>query len=283
MTRANDWLNHKAKPHYSQRGEDGILDIILTTINKDEPAWCVEFGAWDGITGSNTYHFIKDKGYRAVLIEGDPDRFSTLQENMRPYPIEAVNQYVSFEGENSLDNILSRTSLPTEFSLLSIDIDGNDYHIWDSLTDYRAQCVVIEFNPSIPNEVEFVQPRDMSLNQGSSPASLVKLAKQKGYELVAATLNNLFFVESKYFDLFEIKDNSLQQIRTDLSRVTYLFNGYDGHVFIRGYGKLDLYSLNYSEKRIQLIPSWLQHWECRHPLTRTLQRIHRSLKKRGII
>jgi hypothetical protein len=142
--------------------------------------------------------------------------------------------------------------------------------------------VVIELNPSIPNYVEFVQPRDPSLNQGCSPACLVKLAGSKGYQLVAATLDNLFFVRDKDFSLFGIADNSLHKIRTDLSRVTWIFNGYDGHVFIRGYGKLDLYSLSYVERRMQLIPRFLQRWDARSRWIRFLQRLHRSLKKRGI-
>ena len=43
--------------------------------------WCVEFGAWDGVYCSNTCHLIRDKGYKAVLIEGDKSKFSELKKN----------------------------------------------------------------------------------------------------------------------------------------------------------------------------------------------------------
>ena len=267
---------------YSQNDEESLIRNILETIN-DEEKYCVEFGAWDGITGSNSYNFIKNDNFKSVLIEGDEHKYNNLIQNMKNYNASCFCKYVSFEGQNTLDNILKSTDIPNDFSFLSIDIDGNDYHIWESLKNYKPKVVIIEFNPSISNEVEFVQPKDMSLNQGTSPLSLVKLAKMKGYELVTTNLNNCFFVDEKYFHLFNIGDNSLCKIRTDLSHVTYIFNGYDGHVFIRGYNKLDLYSLPYNEKRMQMIPRFIQGWKIENKFRRFLQRIHRSLKKRNII
>jgi hypothetical protein len=274
----------KKEGYFSQNGEDEIIENILDIIGEEKnDQWCVEFGAWDGITGSNTYRFIKDKNYKSVLIEGDRNKYNDLIKNMGQYDANCICEYISFEGKKSLDNILKTTDIPQKFSFVSIDIDGNDYHIWDSLKEYRPKLVIIEFNPSISNEVEFVQPRDMSINQGCSALSLVNLAKSKGYELVATSLNNCFFIDQEYFELFNIEDNSLAKLRTDLSRVTYIFNGYDGKVFIRGYGKLDLYSLPYNEKRMQMIPKSLQGWNIQNKFRKSLQRLHRSLKKRNIL
>lgn len=269
----------------SQNNEDKILNEIIEKLNigGEENNWCVEFGAWDGIVGSNTYHFISEKNYKSVLIEADEKKYAELVKNMEPYDATCIQRFVTFEGKNSLDNIFKETDIPKDFTFLSIDIDGNDYHVWDSLKEYRPKIVVIEFNPSISNEVEFVQPKDMSLNQGCSPLSLVKLGKTKGYELVATTLNNCFFVTKELYPRLNIDDNSLYKLRTDLSRVTYIFNGYDGHVFLRGHCKLDLYSLPYFEDRMQMIPSFLQGWNIQNRFKKRLQTIHRSLKKRKIL
>ncbi|MGE4396632.1 MAG: hypothetical protein AB7D34_04130, partial [Sulfurimonas sp.] len=247
---------------YGQNGEDKVLNDLIEKLklDKDKDKWCVEFGAWDGVVSSNTYHFISEKNYKSVLIEADEKKYAELVKNMEPYDATCIQRFVTFDGDNSLDNIFKSTSLPKDFTFLSIDIDGNDYHVWDSLKEYRPKVVIIEFNPSISSEVEFVQPKDMSLNQGCSPFSLVKLGKLKGYELVATTLNNCFFVVKELFEQLNIEDNSLCKLRTDLSKVTYIFNGYDGHVFIRGYSKLDLYSLPYFEDKMQMIPSFLQGW-----------------------
>lgn len=133
---------------YSQEKEDIVIKNILEVIEKDnkDDRWCVEFGAWDGIHASNTYHFIKDENYNAVLIEGDKNKYKELVQNMEEdYNADCICKYVTFDGENTLDNIFSNTNLPKDFSFISIDIDGNDYYIWESLIDYSPKLVVIEY------------------------------------------------------------------------------------------------------------------------------------------
>jgi hypothetical protein len=57
---------------FSQNGEDGVISEILERLklNKNN-SWCCEFGAWDGIHGSNTFNLVKHSDYNAVYIEGD--------------------------------------------------------------------------------------------------------------------------------------------------------------------------------------------------------------------
>lgn len=258
--RSNQWLNEFAANVNSQSGEDGIIEKVLEVLTENNH-WCVEFGAWDGIHLSNTYNLIANKGYSAVLIEGDRKRFCQLQKNFQSNErVKPINAFVGFEEDNSLDSLLRSTDIPVDFDLLSIDIDGNDYHVWAAVKHYKPKVVVLEYNPTIPNPVEFVQARDIRINQGSSILSLDKLAKDKGYELVAATTLNAIFVDSKYFALFGIEDNSIDTIRSEQPKVTYIFNGYDGTVFIRGFGKLGWHAIPYKEARLQLVPRWLRQY-----------------------
>ncbi len=97
--------------------------------------------------------------------------------------------------------------------MLSIDIDGNDYYIWESIKDYDPKVDIIEFNQAIPSDIEFVQKKDFTLHQGNSLLSLIKLGKLKGYELVATSFCNAIFVKSDLFDLFEIADNRIMGYR----------------------------------------------------------------------
>src|SRR5579872_645620 len=154
-------LNAYAHNVYSQFGEDGIVAEIIHRIELHIAIdkWCVEFGAWDGVYLSNSYQLIKNKGYKAVLIEGDAKRHADLCKNIPSDEVIKLCEFVHFEGASSLDNILKKTNIPVDFDFMSIDIDGCDYHIWASLTDYRPKVICIEFNPTIPNEVEFVQPK----------------------------------------------------------------------------------------------------------------------------
>jgi hypothetical protein len=105
-------------------------------------------------------------------------------------------------GPDSLDAILAETPIPRDFDLLSIDIDGNDYWIWESLKNHRPKAVVMEYNPVFgPHESKTI-PFDEhhmwdgeSIYFGASAGALVRLAKSKGYSLVAYTAElNVFFV-----------------------------------------------------------------------------------------
>ncbi len=222
---------------FSQSGEDGVIAKILETLPRTDK-WCVEFGAWDGEYLSNTRHLIKDKGYSGVLIEGGADKYRDL---LKRYGgdsrVHCLQGFVGFSAADSLDVYLQRTPIPRDFDLLSIDIDGNDYHVWKAVALYQPKAVVIEFNPTVPTECEFVQPPDETLSQGCGLLPLVKLGKEKGYELVATTLTNAFFVRAEYLPLFGIPDNRPAFLREDSSRVAHLFSGYDGTLFVQGFDR----------------------------------------------
>lgn len=221
--------------------------------------WCVEFGAWDGKFASNTHALIEHKGYSGVLMEADAARFESLR---RTYAGRAdvitLQRLVAFEGSDRLDRILAGTPVPHDFDVLSIDIDGNDYHVWEALRDYRPKLVIIEFNPTIPNEVHFVQPRDMAVMQGSSLTAITALAKAKGYRLIHATVVNGIFVDERYFGGFGIVDDDPAALRADLSLVTWLFQTYDGAIHLAGSDRLRWHNVPLRADRLQVLPRSLR-------------------------
>jgi hypothetical protein len=240
----------------SQCGEDGVIAHALEVIGERD-RWCVEFGAWDGRRASNTYALIASEGYSAVLIESDRSRFEALRRTHAGREVIALHRTVGFEGADRLDLILAGTPVPRTFDLLSIDIDGNDYHVWEAFEGYRPKVVVIEFNPTIPNEVDFVQPRDMQVTQGSSLAAIARVARTKGYRLIHATVVNAIFVDQDYFPLFGIDDDPAA-LRADLSQVTWLFQTYDGLLHIAGNRRVRWHDVPLRASRIQVVPRWLR-------------------------
>ena len=247
----NNWLLDHRKDVTSEHGEDGILEKIFDVLGSGEK-WCVELGALNGKHDSNVWNLIKNKGWNAVLMEADKTYFERLFEeyagNERVHPI---NAFVSFEGMSSLDALFSQTPLPKNFDLFVLDIDGNDYHLWDSLTEYRPRVMAIEFNPSIPDSISFIQPRDMSVYQGSSLKAITELAKKKRYELVCVCAGNAFFVEEELFSKFTITDNSLEAVHTDHSYETQIFQLYDGTLVLAGNKELIWHRLPIDEEKIQ--------------------------------
>ena len=217
-------LSHYYKPHWSgyiryaeninsQHGEDGILSAIFDRIGTTS-RYAVEFGGWDGIFLSNIRHLITDRGFGGLFIEGDEQRAENLLKNYADYPnVQCMAAYVGFRGENTLDNILRKKNAPEQIDLISIDIDGYDYHVWDSLKEYRPRVIIIEYNPSIPNDMVVVNLRSETAFCGSSVAALVELGRRKGYLLTAVTTTNLIFVVEEEYDKLEIWDNSLDVLR----------------------------------------------------------------------
>jgi len=266
----------------SQFGEDGILEKIFKTI-PDSDRWCVDVGAGNGRTYSNTWNLITAKRWSGVLIECNPVLMDTLRATHRGNPtVLCIHKEASFESPDTLDEILPNAPVTTGFDLLSVDVDGNDYHLWQAMMLYQPKVVLIEFNPTIPNDTEFIQPRNLKVKQGSSLLSLTHLAMRKGYELVATTECNAFFVKREYFMLFGIRDNSLSAIRKE-SYQSRLFQLYDGTLMLSGQRSfLWQPHLDIEQSDIQVFPRFM--WTCPPPKScikrfffRTMRFLHRKI------
>lgn len=293
MSRPATWLLEHRRNVHSQSGEDGVIEQVLSLIpNRDN--WCVEFGAWDGLYLTNTRHLIESSGYSAVLIESSQKRYQDLKRNFASFKgVSTVNARVGFSAGDGLDHILSATPIPIDFDLLSIDIDGNDYHVWKAVSKYQPKVVIVEFNPTIPSQVHFVQAADASVNQGASLSALVELGKSKGYELVSVLAVNAFFVRAEYYPLLQLESNSVEALRAETAEVTYVFSGYDGTVFLAGGRRLPWHEIELSASRFQPLPRLLRKypgnytfvekllWAAYLPPSALLTRIRRILDRRS--
>lgn len=196
----------------SQNGEDGVLSHIFDIIGT-KSSYAVEFGGWDGIYLSNIRTLITERNFSGLFIEGVPERAEEGKKNYEQIDrVEFVNAFVEFEGENTLDAILNRVGAPKEIDIVSIDIDGYDYHVWDAFQEYRPRVIVIEHNNFIPQDVLFVNPRKKDVFKGNSAYALVSLGISKGYSLVAVIGCNCIFVLNEEFSKFPVFDNSLEAL-----------------------------------------------------------------------
>jgi hypothetical protein len=161
----------------------------------------VEIGA--GVNGGNSGFLARECGWTGLMLEGDPGRVASLQRRFAP-AVRVVEAYVSRENVNAL---IDSSGLAGDVDLLSIDIDGVDYWVWDALTACRPRLVIVEYNPflgadravAIPydsrfNRHKFEVPRDAYY--GASLPALTKLGARKGYRLVLVEPRgvNAFFV-----------------------------------------------------------------------------------------
>lgn len=189
------WLREAKFSVNAKTGEDGVLQAIFARIGTANK-WCCEFGALDGEAGSNTYDLNHNHGWHGILIEGDEARYQRLvKASPNIGDVVPIKAFVGTAGPNSLDNLLARCSAPIDIDLVSIDIDNDDYFVWDALKSYRPRVVVIEVNSQWPVHVDKIPTpgyHRFTYHTGASIKSMVELAKNKGYELAIHTANAIF-------------------------------------------------------------------------------------------
>lgn len=243
----------------SQCGEDGMIARIVELI-RPANRFCVEFGAWDGKHFSNCYSLLANHGWQGIMIEASAEKFRDLRETYAGNPrVATVNRLVDFEGPNALDNILREHSAPEDPALISIDIDGNDYHVFESVVAHRPEVVIVEFNPTVPNDVVFIQARSFAVNQGCSLLALVLLGQEKGYELAACTELNAFFVRQDKFGLLGIQNNFIANLHAPMQDGR-IFQGYDGSIHVVGMDRMLWLDRPVSSENFQVLPKAAQVW-----------------------
>lgn len=185
-------LNRYETSLYSQNGEDGVLAKIFQLI-KPKLRFYVEFGAYDGMTGSNTY-LLRKQGWEGLLLD-------------RMYDIPEYKLHKEFITAENINALFDKYGVPHDLDLLSIDIDYNDFYVWKALDKkYQPAVVVIEYNAiHLPHEDKVVKYRpyfsgDGTNYYGSSLLALYRLGRSKGYSLVYAEKGeSICFLSEKIF------------------------------------------------------------------------------------
>jgi hypothetical protein len=202
---------------FSQNGEDGVIETIFEVIQPTSK-FCIEFGGGDGVSLSNARNLILSHGWRALLIEGDPNLSQRCQQAYQQTTgIECLHHWV-YPG--NVETLFERHGVPADVDFLVIDIDSFDYYVWKVMHLFRPKVVMIEINglfaPPIRAVVEYSPFLywDKTFYYGASLQSMYELGRKKGYELIYVESQgmNAFFVDAKYFGRFGIRDNSPRRL-----------------------------------------------------------------------
>ena len=198
---------------YSQTDEDGIILYLLATLGAASRR-CVEVAASNG-QECNTANLLINHYYDGLLLEGDPGhvregiQWYATHSATYVYPPRFVSEWVTAENINS---ILDSNGYTGEVDLLSIDVDGIDYWLWQAVDTISPRIVVIEYQPYLGSEESWTVPYDPHFKAsdypmmngwlptfcGASLLALVRLGERKGYRLVGSNslCFNAFFVRS---------------------------------------------------------------------------------------
>lgn len=188
---------------FSQWGEDGIIQHLINTVPIEHRNF-VEFGVED-YSEANTRFLLMHDNWSGLLLDGDPDNIARIRRDDLSwrYTLKAECAFITRENINEL---LSRNGMAGDVGLLSIDIDGNDYWVWEALDVINPRIVVIEYNSrfgpsravSVPYDAGFTRAKahHSTIYYGASLAALVRLGERKGYDFVGSNSTgcNAFFV-----------------------------------------------------------------------------------------
>lgn len=209
--------------YYSQNGEDGIIQLILAAIGTDTKR-AVEICAGDGVENNST-NLIVNHGWTALLVDGGEEILTTG----RDFYLNGADTYYwpptlrqAWITRDSVNGIVKEAGFDGDIDLLTIDLDGMDYWVWEALDCVNPRIVVTEYNSvwpadeakTIAYQDEFVWEKG-SLYMGASLGAMVKLAKNKGYRLVGGNrfgFNAFFVREDLAPDLLpEVEPQSILQ------------------------------------------------------------------------
>ncbi len=183
---------------FSQFDEDGVILFLLAVAGLG-PRRFVDIGASDGITASNTANLALNLGFHGLFIDARETeiergrRFYAEHPDTRERPPPFVCAFVTTENVNDL---VRGAGFEGDVDVLSIDVDGNDYWIFEALECVRPRLVCVETHTEYGLE-DVVAPYDPQFDWrrappgapiGASPTAMTRLAERLGYRLVGANL-----------------------------------------------------------------------------------------------
>jgi hypothetical protein len=190
---------------FSQWGEDGIIQYLLKSVAIERQIF-VEFGV-ENYTESNTRFLLTNNQWAGLVIDGSAENIDYIKRDAIYWASNLKAEHAFITKEN-INDLLSRNGIVGDIGLLSVDIDGNDYWIWQAIDTIAPRIVICEYNSHFGSSAEVTIPYDgafvrdsahfSKIYYGASVAALCSLAAAKGYSLVASNAagNNIFFVRN---------------------------------------------------------------------------------------
>jgi len=190
---------------FSQFGDDGIIQYLVHRLQL-LPDTFVEFGV-ENYRESNTRFLLLNNNWRGLVLDGNQDFINYIQQD-QIYWRQTLTARCAFIARENINELLGAAGLAGEIGLLSVDIDGNDYWVWEKIAMVDPAIVIVEYNcifgadlaVAVPYEPQFARHRAHYSGQfwGASLHALKLLADRKGYSLVCCNSagSNAYFVRN---------------------------------------------------------------------------------------
>jgi hypothetical protein len=220
---------------FSQWGEDGIIQYLVGRLAGRIDKSFIEFGVQHYLE-SNTLFLLMHNGWRGLVLDGEKDYIDGIQRRDLgwKYDFKARCAFVSRENINE---IFREEGFDSELGILSIDVDGIDWYLWQALTVVKPAIVIIEYNRNFPIDRPVTIPYEPIFNRtekhssnkyyGTSLAALTVLAAEKGYSFVGVESNhrNAFFVRGDLAELLPTDNLNADHVHRDTKSMMAIIAG----------------------------------------------------------
>lgn len=190
---------------FSQWGEDGIIQFLISHIEVPNKVF-IEFGVED-YEESNTRFLLINNNWQGLVLDGDRNHINHIQKSTLYWRYN-LSAKCAFITRDNIYSLIQEAGIGGDIGILSIDLDGNDYWIWEAIpsTLISPRIVIIEYNSVFGSKYAVTVPycdnfrrekaHFSNLYYGASLKALWLLGKHKGYEFIGSTStgNNAFFV-----------------------------------------------------------------------------------------
>lgn len=194
---------------YSQFGDDGIIQWLIARL-PGLPKLFVEFGVEDYIE-ANTRFLMVNNAWRGLVMDGSRENIRRLRNRgwFWRHDLTAISRFLT---RDNVDESINDWAKGRNVGLMHIDVDGNDYWLWDAVRCITPGIVIIEYNAifgaerpiTIPYQANFSRFAAHRSGQyfGASLSALAHLADTKGYALIGVNSagNNAYFVRRNLLD-----------------------------------------------------------------------------------
>jgi hypothetical protein len=187
---------------FSQWGEDGILQYLVHHVPIAHRTF-IEFGVED-YHEANTRFLLVHDDWQGLVMDSSSANVERIRRDAVHWQHD-LQARAAFVTRENIEALLSGAGFDPDLGVLSIDIDGNDYWVWEAITSVRPRVVACEYNPTFGRDVVTI-PYDAAFSRyaahhsglyyGASLAALEHLGRRKGYVLVGCNTSgtNAFFV-----------------------------------------------------------------------------------------
>jgi hypothetical protein len=189
---------------FSQFGDDGIIQFLTSRLSIASRTF-IEFGVED-YRESNTRFLLINNRWAGLVLDGDVENVAYIQQDIVSlyHLLQSKQAFITRENINKL---ICETGFPEEIGILSIDLDGVDYWVWEAITVVRPVIVIVEYNSglgsdsylTVPYQSDFRWRKNIPTDWfywGASLGALTELGKKKGYDLFGCNSagNNAYFI-----------------------------------------------------------------------------------------